>query len=122
MHNSIPVCLPVLASCLIRAGAQDLPQIGRFEHKPITESSGIAKSLRYPAVWWTHNDSGNAPTLYATTMEGKLIREVPLPSASNLDWEDLALDQQGNLWVGDIGDNLRWRSSITLYRVPTAFS
>jgi len=115
--NTVPTCLTVLMFCLLRASAQDLPPVGRFDHKPLTESSGIVKSLRYPGVWWTHNDSGNAPTLFATTLKGKLIREVPLPSASNLDWEDLALDERGNLWVGDIGDNLKWRSSLTLYRV-----
>lgn len=100
------------------AAAEDIaPEIGRFDHPPIVESSGIVRSLRHPDVWWTHNDSGSSAVLYATTAAGKLIGQVSLPGAANLDWEDIALDSLGNLWVGDIGDNLRWRSSLTVYRV-----
>ena len=35
-----------------------------------------------------------------------------------VDWEDAAAGPHGDLFVGDIGDNARSRSKITLYRIP----
>src|SRR5687768_5857115 len=31
-------------------------RVGRIEHEPVRESSGIAASRRHPGVFWTHND------------------------------------------------------------------
>jgi hypothetical protein len=48
---------------------------------------------------------------------GRRLRAVPVPGATNVDWEDIARDDQGNLWIGDIGDNDCDRSFVTLYKV-----
>jgi hypothetical protein len=89
---------------------------GRVEHKLIPEASGIVKSRRYPDIFWVHNDSGNPSVLFAVHSDGKLVRQFPL-QVPNIDWEDIAIDDQGHLYLGDIGNNtgiLRLRS---IYRI-----
>ncbi len=41
----------------------------------ITESSGLVSSQRKPGTFWTHNDSGNDPELYAFDCEGHKLAE-----------------------------------------------
>lgn len=88
----------------------------------ITESSGLAASLRHPGVYWTHNDSGDGNRLYAIGPDGGTRATVTLAGADAVDWEAMALgrDEAGRpaLYVGDIGDNDRRRGEVALYRIP----
>ena len=68
-------------------------------------------------VLWTHNDSGDSPRLFALSTTGRLLDEVTLPGAENVDWEDIAA-RDGDLYVGDIGDNNGERDEISVYRLP----
>ncbi|MEQ9440569.1 MAG: hypothetical protein RIG62_16065 [Cyclobacteriaceae bacterium] len=69
---------------------------------------------------WSHNDSGNKAQLIALNMAGGLIKNKTIANAENVDWEDLAQDVQGNLYVGDVGDNGNTRDTLTIYRLePT---
>lgn len=101
--------------------------IGQF---PEDEGSGVVASRRYPGVYWAHRDSsllGNGrQELYAFRVEnGKLgelspgvaFREFEVPGVSNKDWEDIAIDDQGRLWLGDFGNNGHGRSDLTLYAI-----
>ena len=60
-------------------------RVGRIEHEPVRESSGIAASRRHPGVFWTHNDKGDAARLYAIDGTGKLLAEFAV-DARNDDW------------------------------------
>src|SRR3954470_10281646 len=40
-------------------------RLADLEDRAIKESSGIVASRRDPDIFWTHNDSGNSPTIYA---------------------------------------------------------
>ncbi|MGE3819708.1 MAG: hypothetical protein AB7I30_09750 [Isosphaeraceae bacterium] len=82
----------------------NLRQVGTLEHPAIRESSGVVASRRHQGVFWVHNDSGNPPWLFAVRKDGRLIREYRL-NVPNVDWEDLALDDQGHLYLGDVGNN-----------------
>jgi hypothetical protein len=93
-----------------------LERLGRLEHPAIREASGLVKSRRYPGVFWVHNDSGNAPLLFAVRRDGSLIREY-LVQAPNVDWEDIATDDQGHLYLGDIGNNDGRLPVRTVYRL-----
>jgi hypothetical protein len=92
-----------LAIGLVALGAP-LEPLGRLSHPAIQEASGIVKSRRHPQVFWVHNDSGNPPALFAVRRDGSLIREfaVQIP---NIDWEDIATDHAGHLYLGEIGNN-----------------
>ncbi|MFF8774438.1 hypothetical protein [Kitasatospora sp. NPDC015120] len=72
----------------------------------ITESSGLAASLRHPGVYWTHNDSDDGPYLYAVDSQGRTVATVTLRGIEPRDVEAVSLGPDGRLYVGDIGDNL----------------
>ena len=88
----------------------------------LTESSGVATSAIVPGVYWTHNDSGDGPFLYATDSTGRDLGAVRVAGAGASDWEDLTAGDcivvPGRcLYVGDMGDNGRRRRSIVIYRL-----
>lgn len=98
-------------------------EIGHIDTPAIRESSGLVASRKYPGVFWTHNDSGNSSTLFAIDRQGKLIAQFNV-NAPNTDWEDIAIDDSGNLYLADIGNNLKNRWQVQVYRIaepnPTA--
>jgi hypothetical protein len=93
-----------------------------LEDRAVAESSGLAASRRNPDIFWTHNDSGDAPTLYAFDRKGKSKGRWRVTNAQAVDWEDIAAgpgEQAGTsyLYIGDIGDNGKKRDNVTVYRV-----
>jgi hypothetical protein len=113
MHAFILVLTGVF---LIEGLRSPLEPMGRFDRRLLPEASGIVKSRRYPGIYWTHNDSGNAPILFAVRKNGAIVREFRL-SAPNVDWEDIAADDQGRLYVGDIGNNGGFLAVRGVYRI-----
>lgn len=91
---------------------------GYLPEDPIPESSGLVKSPKHAGVFWTHNDSGDTARVFAVDAKAKLLRTVDIPGAKNVDWEDLAFDEQGRLVAADIGDNARKHAACTLFRFP----
>jgi len=77
------------------------------------EVSGLA--LSRSGTFWTHNDSGDTPRVFALDRRGRLQREVAVGNAEAVDWEDIAARDR-TLYVGDIGDNLAQRPNVTVYR------
>src|SRR4029453_215669 len=79
----------------------------RISDPRITESSGVIPSRRYPNVFWTHNDGGGPKkqVLYAIDREGKTRAAFPVVGPRFHDWEDIAIDDAGHLYLGDIGNN-----------------
>lgn len=97
--------------------------LAELEDSAIIESSGIVASRRNPGIFWTHNDSGDAPILYAFDLKGRNIGRWRVAGAEAFDWEDIAAGpgpQAGvsYIYIGDIGDNNSRRNEITVYRVP----
>lgn len=87
----------------------------------LRESSGVAVSRVRPDVIWSHNDSDQAPTLYAVDDAGALLATVGLAGARIRDWEDMAAGScpAGScLYVGNMGDNYEERDDLVLYRLP----
>ena len=98
--------------------------IGKYTHQQIRESSGIVASRQYEGVYWTLNDSGNPSSLYATKRNGELITEIKIRGTRNFDWEALANDDKGQLWIGDIGNNSRMRFdlNVAVIKEPNPFT
>ncbi|MCY0939290.1 WD40 repeat domain-containing protein [Streptomyces sp. H34-S4] len=74
----------------------------------IKESSGLAASRIHPGVYWTHNDSNDGPYVYAVdSATGKTVARITLTGIGKpRDIEGISLGPDGQLYVGDIGDNL----------------
>jgi hypothetical protein len=100
------------------AGSQPPPlePAGRLDVRLVPEASGIVKSRRHTGIFWVHNDSGNPPLLFAIRADGKIVRQFRL-NVPNIDWEDIAIDDQGHLYVGDIGNNLGALPVRAIYRI-----
>lgn len=98
--------------------------VGKYTHSAIRESSGIVASQQFEGIYWTLNDSGNPSVLYATKRNGELIQEIKVRGTRNFDWEALAIDDKGQIWIGDIGNNSRMRFdlNVTVVKEPDPFS
>jgi hypothetical protein len=98
-------------------------QLATLEDRTVRESSGVVASRRNPGLFWTHNDSGDGPLVYAFDRAGRRRGTFRVEGARALDWEDIAagpgpVPGQSYLYAGDIGDNERRRESVVVYRFP----
>ena len=93
--------------------------LGRIAHPHITESSGVVVSRQFPGVFWTHNDGGGGrkQVLYGMTREGKPLAELYVSGALLLDWEDIAIDGEHHLFIGDIGNNDAKRAHLAVHQI-----
>jgi hypothetical protein len=94
----------------------DPRRVGTIADAGIEEISGVVASHRHD-VLWVHEDSGADPIIYAVGLDGSDVRPTVVDGADHFDWEDIAL-ADGNLWIGDIGDNARIRGGIQVYWFP----
>ncbi|MFD5543329.1 WD40 repeat domain-containing protein [Streptomyces sp. NPDC127079] len=87
----------------------------------ITESSGLAASHLHPGVYWTHNDSGDGPYIYAVdSATGKTVARITLSGVGTpRDVEAISIGPGNQIYVGDIGDNLdgSW-PYVWIYQLP----
>ncbi len=95
----------VILAVAAAAAEPALKKIGKITHPPIREASGLVASRTQRGVFWTINDSSNLPHLFAIDRTGKLLAEFQVRGAANIDWESLALDERGHLYIGDVGNN-----------------
>ncbi|MFJ6697193.1 WD40 repeat domain-containing protein [Streptomyces sp. NPDC091272] len=86
----------------------------------ITESSGLAASRAHPGVYWTHNDQ-DGPYVYAVDgRNGETVARITLRGVGKpRDMEAVSVGPDGDVYVGDIGDNLggTW-DHVWIYRFP----
>ena len=121
--------LPLSAPVVV---AQDAPpaacqyaqtqRLAQVADSGVREASALVASQQWPGVYWTLNDSGNAPMLYAFDQDGVPRGAFRVSGATNVDWESLQLGPDGAggfaLYIGDTGDNDQMRSDPVIYRVP----
>ncbi|MFI2742939.1 hypothetical protein ACG2LH_09385 [Zhouia sp. PK063] len=113
-HYFLLVLLCSLSSCNKDYGqltlVADLP-------KSMEESSGIQIINDTEQIWMV-NDSGNKNELYALNDKGKITKTVIIEGAEDVDWEELTKDDQGNIYIGDIGNNKSRRKDLKVYKLP----
>ena len=93
-------------------------EVAKLADPAINESSGLAAGRINPGVFWTHNDSGGRPRVFAFTIQGKAVATVTVTGARARDWEDIASfshNGRGVLLAADVGDNSATRGLYTLY-------
>lgn len=98
-------------------------KIANIKNPAINESSGMAASRANANIYWTHNDSGDGPLVYAFDAAGESRGVFRVSGAQSRDWEDMAVGPgperaTSYLYIGDIGDNAQSRSEIVVYRLP----
>ncbi|MGW4160551.1 WD40 repeat domain-containing protein [Streptomyces sp. NPDC004788] len=91
-----------------------------IEDPRITESSGLAASHAHPGVYWTHNDQ-DAPLIYGVdSRTGRTVATLTMAGVGTpRDMEGISVGPDGDIYVGDIGDNLdgSW-DHVWIYRFP----
>jgi len=126
----LAVCLVIPVSLASRFSSSSLEsdtyrppaKLANIANPDVTESSGLVASRTSPGAYWTHNDSGDGPFIYAFNTRGENLGTFRVTGAHNRDWEDIASGpgpQSGRsyLYIGDIGDNDANHPEITVYRV-----
>ena len=95
----------------------------------LTENSAATLSVAQPGVFFTINDSGHQPLLFAFDSTGASRGVWRITGASNQDWEaastgpcsvggsDAAPFAQACVYIGETGDNNAKRSTRSIYRV-----
>lgn len=91
-------------------------QVGRLTKGEVVESSGL-ELAGTDGDLWTHGDGGNTAKLYKVTPQGDRLQALDLAPLTNIDWEDLTQDEEGNLYVGDFGNNQNKRRNLAIYRL-----
>jgi hypothetical protein len=81
----------------------------------LKESSGIA--IENPNKIWTHNDSGNTNELFAIDTLGEIVKTLKINNIDNIDWEDLAMDTEGNIYINDAGNNDNDRKNLAIHMI-----
>jgi len=101
-------------------GFDDGERTGTIAAPQLTELSGLAVSRRNTGLVWTHNDEPDDNRLFGIRLDGSLAVTVAVEGAEFDDWEDIAVTgtgPDGELWLGDIGDNNAARASIRVHRL-----
>ncbi|WP_082738336.1 hypothetical protein [Chryseobacterium sp. CCH4-E10] len=84
--------------------------------KKLKEVSGIALSKDKNTIW-AIEDQGNKNVIYGLDRQGKQIADVLVENAENRDWEDITADAQGNMYIGDFGNNDNDRQDLSILKV-----
>ncbi len=81
----------------------------------VNESSGLIKARE--GGYWTNNDSGGKSEIYRISEKGELLETRKITGTSNIDWEELASDKEGNIYIGDFGNNRMNRKDLKVYKI-----
>lgn len=81
----------------------------------LQEASGV--EIDENGNFWSINDSGNDALLIGFNSDGSLHEQLSLSSLSNIDWEDLAYENE-TLYIGDFGNNDNDRVDLKIYKLP----
>lgn len=105
-----------LLSIQVFAVAQlSMKKIAELPEK-MAETSGLV--LYNQKYLITHNDGGNKAELFVLDLEGNHIKTIEIENTKNQDWEDIALDTDGHIYIGDFGNNLNKREACHIYILP----
>ncbi|MFC8075336.1 WD40 repeat domain-containing protein [Streptomyces sp. NPDC057307] len=112
--------LALAAPVATAAPAADPDRSFRITDPRITESSGLAASRAHPGIYWTHNDQ-DKPLIYGVdSRTGETVATITMRGVGEpRDMEAISVGADGDVYVGDIGDNLNggW-DHVWIYRFP----
>lgn len=84
--------------------------------KKLKEVSGITYS---DELIWTVQDSGNTNEIFGLDLKGNIIKQITVDNAKNIDWEELTSDKNGNIYIGDFGNNDNDRQDLGIYKLDS---
>lgn len=106
--------LIVCQACAQQPWYGNLEYLGKLPSK-LSEVSGLV-TLENQSLF-VIEDNGNKDRIYQISLEAKLIREIKVENGKNHDWEDLAKDNQNNLYIGNFGNNANDRKNLSILKI-----
>ncbi|WP_306349985.1 hypothetical protein [Flavobacterium sp. '19STA2R22 D10 B1'] len=106
----------LIAFIFLSCNSKDLLQIVFKLPKELKEASAVQVSSKSDLIW-TIQDSGNEAEIYGLDKNGDIAQTIALAGTPNVDWEDLTSDSEGNLYVGDFGNNDNLRQDLSIYKI-----
>ncbi|WP_204344006.1 hypothetical protein [Psychroserpens algicola] len=82
----------------------------------LKEISAIEKTSKSD-ILWVIEDAGNNNHLYGLDAKVKITKDIEIENVQNIDWEDLTSDTDGNIYIGDFGNNSKKRKNFAIYKV-----
>jgi hypothetical protein len=116
MIRSLSLCCLLLLSVCTYSQSLVVAELCNLPAE-VLETSGLENGP--DGCFWTHNDSGNPSTLYCVDTAGTVLRIVEVIGDPNTDWEELAKDDAGNLFIGNFGNNSLVRTDLRIVKIPS---
>lgn len=105
----------VLSVCFMPLYAQSVLQIVCELPESLKEISGLAYDQNEQLLW-AINDSGNDAVVFGIDpLTCQVVTKTYTTGAFNQDWEAIALNRKGQLFVADTGNNNYRRKSLKVY-------
>ena len=126
-NRSFAARLALLATALLLttaapATAQNDPDgmVSEIGDNRIEEASGLALSMKHDDLVYTMNDEGGSGSnVYAVQLStGEVVGATDISGLPIEDPESIAVDTDGTLWLGDLGDNDHERDDVAIYAFP----
>lgn len=92
-------------------------RVGVIDSPALNGCSGLAASRGREGIIWTFSDLKGANSVYAITPTGRVLGSFRVTGAKNVNWEDIASDGGGNLYIADTGNNDLSHKVLTIYRI-----
>lgn len=87
----------------------------------INEASGVEYQAQN--VIWLHNDSGAADEIFRINESGNILKTIEILNDDIRDLEDVTLDDAGNLYLGDFGNNnSHAREDLKILKIPNVYN
>lgn len=84
--------------------------------KQLKEASACEISKASPLIW-TIEDNHNHNILFGFNEKGELLKRITITNVENNDCEDLTSDDEGNIYIGDFGNNENDRQNLAIYKI-----
>lgn len=109
--------IPIIA--LLAAACQQDSTVLQEQYelpKKLKEVSGITFDAKAEMLW-ALADSGNPNKIYGLDKNGSIAKTCEISNATNTDWEDITQDKEGNIYIGDFGNNDNERKDLVIYKI-----
>ncbi|TYB79117.1 PQQ-binding-like beta-propeller repeat protein [Bizionia myxarmorum] len=84
--------------------------------RSLPEISAIEKTTT-SNLFWVIQDAGNNNHVYGLDKTGSIKADITVENAKNRDWEDLTADKDGNLYIGNFGNNDKKQIQFSILKI-----
>ncbi|MDM1044057.1 hypothetical protein HX004_04260 [Myroides sp. 1354] len=116
MKKYFPALVLVFTSFVSCSQKSDLIQDYATLPPYLKEVSGMSFDANSHS-FWVLQDSGNTNELYQIDSLGQVMHTLKVKNQKNNDWEELASDPAGNLYIGDFGNNKNTRKNLQIIKI-----